>query len=64
MQTITVRTNAELQALDLSYYTLCHLADALCCVDPRTCLEQRLARDAACKGELTLDALGNFISFT
>lgn len=61
--TTIVRTNAALHALDLSYYTLCRLSDFLLCVDPRTCLEQRLARDKTLEGKLTLDSLGNFVSF-
>lgn len=65
--TTTVRTNAELAAMNLSFYTLSKLADALNCVDPRQCLEHRLTHPAFAvkgwKGELTLDALGNFVSF-
>lgn len=63
VKTIIVRTNQELRDLNLSFFSLCKLSDALCCVDPRTCLEQRLAHDPSRKGELTLDALGNFVSF-
>lgn len=66
--TTTVRTNEQLHAMDLSFYTLCHLARVLECVDPRMCLEHRLAHpafaDKAWKGELTLDRLGNFVSFS
>jgi hypothetical protein len=65
--TITVRTNEELRALDLSYYTLTKLADVLRCVNPMECLEHRLTHpafaDKGWKGELTLDQFGNFVSF-
>lgn len=65
--TYTVRTNEELRALNLSYYTLSEMARVLNCVDPRTCLEHRLTHPAFApmgwKGELTLDELGNFLSF-
>lgn len=67
MRTITVKTDAELKALGLSFYTLSCLARVLSCVDPRDCLEHRLTHPAFAehnwKGELTLDALGNFVSF-
>lgn len=62
MTTYTVRTNAELRALGLSFYTLCKLAELLRCVDPRHNLEDRIARDGW-KGELCLDELGNFVAF-
>ena len=65
--TITVRTNEELKALGLSYYTLCKLAYTLHCVDPRECLEHRLSHpafaDKGWRGELTLDQFGNFVAF-
>lgn len=65
--TITVRTNDELRALNLSFYTLCKLADVLNCVNPTQALEQRLTHpawaDKGWKGELTLDSLGNFVAF-
>lgn len=67
MITHAVRTNTELKALDLSFYTLAKLADVLNCVDPTQCLEHRLTHpafaDKGWKGELTLDSLGNFVSF-
>lgn len=66
--TIQVRTNAQLRELDLSFYTLCKLANVLSCVNPMECLEHRLTHpafaDKGWKGELTLDALGNFVSFS
>jgi hypothetical protein len=46
MITTTVRTNAQLRKMHLSYYTLCKLADALHCVDPQECLEHRLTHPA------------------
>ena len=62
-----VTTNAQLKALNLSFYSLCKLADELNCVDPTQCLEHRLTHPAFAnkgwKGELTLDNLGNFVSF-
>ena len=61
--TATYRTNAALRAANLSYYTLCRLADALACVNPMLALEHRLARDVSMLGELTTDALGNFVSW-
>ena len=65
--TTTVRTNEELRNMDLSFYTLSKLANVLNCVDPRQCLEHRLTHQAFAgkgwKGELTLDSLGNFVSF-
>lgn len=67
MKTITVKTNEELQSLHLNMYTLSKLANVLNCVDPTTCLEHRLTHVAFAskgwKGEITLDDLGNFISF-
>lgn len=67
MNTITVRTNAELRNLNLSFYTLCKLAEVLNCVNPHYALEHRLTHPAwaskGWKGELTLDSLGNFVSF-
>ena len=66
--TYTVKTNAELDSMDLSFYTLCKLADVLRCVDPTLCLEHRLTHPAFAangwRGELTLDSLGNFVSFS
>lgn len=54
-------TNAEMNALNLSFYTLCKWADVTHLTDPRFC------GDAIKRGEyrgiLTLDAMGNFISF-
>ena len=65
--TTTVRTNEELRNMALSFYTLSKLANVLNCVDPRQCLEHRLTHPAFAgkgwKGELTLDSLGNFVSF-
>lgn len=65
--TYTVRTNDELRALNLSFYTLCKLAEVLNCVDPQTALEHRLSHPAFAgkgwQGKLTLDELGNFVSF-
>ena len=65
--TTTVRTNQALRDMNLSIYTLSKLARVLSAVDPRTCLEHRLSHPAFAhhgwKGELTLDDLGNFVSF-
>ena len=65
--TYTVTSNAALKAMDLSFYTLSKLANVLNCVDPQLCLEHRLTHpafaDKGWKGELTLDSLGNFVSF-
>jgi len=65
--TYTVTANSQLVAMNLSYYTLCRLADVLCCVNPLHALESRLTNpgfaDMGWKGELTLDNLGNFVSF-
>lgn len=62
-----VKTDAELDALCLSIYTLSRLSDVLSCVDPRKCLEHRLTHpafaDRGWRGELTLDSLGNFVKF-
>jgi len=67
MRTITVKTNDELKALNLSIYTLSRLARVLNCVNPEDCLEQRLTHPAFAhngwKGQLTLDNLGNFVGF-
>jgi hypothetical protein len=67
MTTHLIRTNAELRALDLSFYSLCKLANVLNCVNPCDCLEHRLTHpafaDKGWKGALTLDHLGNFVSF-
>lgn len=62
-KTVTVRTNAELRAMNLSFYTLSKLANVLCCVNPMEALEARLARNPSLKGELTLDDCGNFLAF-
>jgi hypothetical protein len=65
--TTTVTTNAALKAMNLSFYTLCKLADVLNCVDPQECLEHRLTHpafaDKGWRGDLTLDQFGNFVSF-
>lgn len=65
--TTTVRTNQQLRDMNLSFYTLVKLANVLNCVDPQQCLEHRLTHpafaDKGWKGELTLDSLGNFVSF-
>jgi hypothetical protein len=65
--TTTVSTNKQLREMNLSFYTLSCLSRVLCCVDPQQCLEHRLTHPAFAyqgwKGELTLDALGNFVSF-
>lgn len=65
--TYTVRTNDELRALNLSIYSLSKLANVLNCVNPTSALEHRLSHPAFAhhgwKGQLTLDSLGNFISF-
>ena len=62
-----VKTNKDLADLHLSVYSLSKLANVLNCVDPTKCLEHRLTHPAFAhhgwKGELTLDHLGNFISF-
>lgn len=63
MQIKTIRTNAELIALDVSYYTLCRLSDAIMMANPRHGLEDYLARNPEVKGELVMDYLGNFIDF-
>lgn len=67
MKTYTIRTNADIRALNLSFYTLSRLAYVLECVNPCDCLEHRLTHPAFAhhgwKGELTLDDLGNFVSF-
>jgi hypothetical protein len=60
--TYTIKTNDDLRALNLSYYSTCRLADQLRVVDPHTCIEMRLARDGAV-GKLVLDKLGNFVSY-
>lgn len=63
-----VTTNQQLQAMDLSFYTLSKLANVLNCVDPQQCLEHRLTHaafaDKGWKGNLTLDQFGNFVSFS
>lgn len=65
--TVTVKTNAELSALGLSFYSLAKLADILECVDPCQCLEHRLTHrafaDKGWKGQLTLDQYGNLLAF-
>jgi hypothetical protein len=63
MNTMTVRTNKEISAMNLSYYTLCRLSDAIMVSNPLTALEHFLSRNPSVKGELTLDSLGNFVSF-
>lgn len=67
MNTVIIRTNAQLRELNLSFYTLSKLADVLQCVNPMLALENRLTHPAwaskGWKGELTLDELGNFVSF-
>lgn len=67
MHTTTVTTNQQLKDMHLSFYTLSKLANVLNCVDPQLCLEHRLSHPAFAhngwKGELTLDTLGNFVSF-
>ncbi len=68
MNTVTiVKTNADLRNMNLSFYTLSKLSDVLNCVNPMTALEHRLTHPAFAgkgwKGELTLDNLGNFVSF-
>lgn len=54
--------NADVVALNLSFYSLCRLADTVRRVDPRHGMDSAL-QFGDWKGELTLDALGNFVSF-
>ena len=66
-QVHNVKTNDEIKSLNLSFYTLCKLGDVLNCVDPTLCFEHRMTHQAFADkkwvGELTLDQLGNFVSF-
>lgn len=57
MRTVTFpMSHAEYNALDLSYYTMCHLADVTRYVDPAPVCDR-------IHGTLTMDDLGNFLSF-
>lgn len=58
-KTVTVKTPEDFRAL--SYYTLCRLQDATH-IDPIRGLPVYIAHGEF-KGELTVDDLGNFISF-
>ena len=60
--TIAVKTNAQLRELNLSFYSLCKLADRMRCVNPMLCLEQRIETHGFV-GFLTLDPLGNYVDF-
>lgn len=66
MQTINIRnmTAEEVQALNLSFYTLCKWSDAVMLVDPAA-IVSLWARGyyQQWDGILTLDELGNFVSF-
>lgn len=67
VEVFLIKTDAQLKEMNLSFYTLSRLAEVLQCVDPRDCFEHRLSHHAFAKhgwrGELTLDKLGNFVSF-
>ncbi len=58
--TIQINTSADLQKL--SYYTLCCLQSVTHYADPIAGIPVAIERGEY-KGLLTLDALGNFISF-
>lgn len=57
-----VRTEADFSALRLSFYTLARLSEETHFVYPHKGLPGAIERGQY-KGELTLDGLGNFISF-
>jgi hypothetical protein len=59
-QTITIATEADVRRL--SYYTLCKLSEATHYATPATALPLAIARGEF-KGVLTVDSLGNFLSF-
>ncbi len=63
IKTIQLRTNQDVMDAQLSFYTLAKLADAMMCVYPMYCLEQWV-KLGCCKGDLCVDDLGNFISFS
>lgn len=58
--TIQIRTSADLQSL--SYYTLCRLQETTHYADPIAGLLVAIERGKY-KGILTVDSLGNFVSF-
>lgn len=60
----TLTTNASVAALNLSFYSLSKLSDALCCVNPATAFDSRIARLPGHVGVLKLDELGNYLSFS
>ena len=67
MNTINIRnmTQEQIKGLNLSYHTLCCWSDVVRLVDPRA-IAQLWANGYAkeWKGELSLDSLGNFVSFS
>lgn len=66
MQTINIRTmsKAEVEALNLSYYTLCKWSDCVMLVNPASIVSLwAQGYYQQWEGVLTLDELGNFISF-
>ena len=60
--TYTVRTVEEFEALHLSFYALSCLSRATSYVYPHKALPAAIERGLY-KGQLTLDRLGNFVSF-
>lgn len=57
-----VRTVEDFAALDLSFYTLCRLAEKTHYVYPHIGLPRAIERGDY-KGVLVLDKLGNYVSF-
>jgi len=62
MQTFNITTNAALKNLNLNWFSMCKLAEILNCVNPLYALESRVA-SRGLTGTLTLDAVGNLVSF-
>lgn len=62
MQTITMHVRTTEDFAGLSYYTLCRLADETRVVYPHYALPPAIERGEY-EGTLTLDELGNFVSF-
>lgn len=59
----TIQLSDMASFIGLSYYTLCRLGDATAVVFPMHALPARIA-NGQYKGELVVDDLGNFISFS
>ncbi len=59
----TIRLTDTASFSGLSYFTLCRLSDATMVVFPMHALPSRIA-SGEFKGELVVDHLGNFVSFS